>query len=85
MTCLAMGAATVPPKPPIERSTVTATATRGWFAGAKAMNQGWVRFELGTIWAVPVLPATSMPWSAAAVPVPSLTTCVIIWPTSWAV
>ena len=34
-----------------------------------------------SISAVPVLPATSMPWSAAAVPVPSLTTWLIIAPT----
>jgi hypothetical protein len=29
MTDLAIGAATVPPKPPCDRSTVTATATLG--------------------------------------------------------
>ena len=40
---------------------------------------------LGSISAVPVLPATSMPWSAAAVPVPSLTTWLIICATAFAV
>ena len=34
MTCLAIGAATVPPKPPAWFSTTTATAMRGFSAGA---------------------------------------------------
>ena len=42
------------------------------------MNQGWLMSSSRTISAVPVLPATSIPWSAAAVPVPSRTTLVII-------
>ena len=37
--CLAIGAATSPPKPDRRPSTVTATATCGSSAGAKAMNQ----------------------------------------------
>ena len=42
------------------------------------MNHGWLRPVRRSISAVPVLPATSMPCSAAAVPVPSLTTLRII-------
>src|SRR6185295_12572976 len=83
MTALAIGAATVPPNP-VPHSTVTAMAMRGSWAGAKAMNHSW----FGQPWptsAVPVLPATSMPSSAAAVPVPSLTTWSIIAPTLEAV
>ena len=59
--------------PPWKRSSVTATAT----SGVKPMNHGWFRPELLSS-AVPVLPATSTPSSAAAVPVPSRTTCFII-------
>ena len=45
-----------------------------------ARNDGWVRFEPGAPFeAVPVLPATLMPGSRTAVPVPSSTTLVIIW------
>ena len=51
----------------------------GLSAGAKAMNQGWLNCPVS---AVPVLPATSTPLSAAAVPVPSLTTFFIMSP-SW--
>src|SRR5215213_5561847 len=78
MTRLAIGAATSPPVPPIEVSTVTATATLGSFAGAKPMNHGWLIRCSMFFSAVPVLPATSMPDSAAAVPEPSRTTCCII-------
>ena len=42
MTCFAIGAASVPPWPPWERSIVTATAIFGDAAGAKPMNQGWL-------------------------------------------
>ena len=72
MTALAIGAATVPPNP-VPHSTVAAMATRGSWAGAKAMNHSWFGQPWSTS-AVPVLPATSIPSSAAAVPVPSLTT-----------
>src|SRR5262249_44883482 len=85
MTALAIGAATVPPKPPCERSTVAAMAMRGWSTGANAMNHGWVMLLATSTSAVPVLPATSMPSSAAAVPVPSWTTLLIICPSSSAV
>ena len=36
------GPATSPPKQPVQRSTVTATAICGSSAGAKPMNQGWL-------------------------------------------
>ena len=62
-----------------EHSTVAATATFGLRAGAKAMNQVWTpSCPVHGTSAVPVLPATSMPVSAAAVPVPSRTTFCII-------
>ena len=62
-----------------ERSTVTATATCGSSAGAKRDEPGLVDvLRRCSISAVPVLPATSMPCSAAAVPVPSLDHVVII-------
>src|SRR5512132_3466998 len=76
-TDLAIGAATVPPCPCV-RSSVTATAMRGFSTGAKQMNQGWVNSRLAPTSAVPVLPATRMPASAAAVPVPSSTTRLIM-------
>src|SRR4029079_14870566 len=57
-TCLAIGAASVPPRPPCWRSTVTATAIFGLSTGAKQMNQSVLRPRLGSISAVPVLPAT---------------------------
>ena len=60
------------------RSTVTATAMRGFSTGAKQMNQGWVNSRFAPTSAVPVFPATVMPSSAAAVPVPSSTTRLII-------
>ena len=83
---MAIGAATVPPNPPCERSIVTAIATFGFWTGAKPMNHGWVRFEPTTpICAVPVLPATSIRPSCAGVPVPSSTTRFIIWVISCAV
>src|SRR6185312_8051321 len=75
MTALAIGAATVPPNP-VPHSTVAAMATRGSCTGAKAMNQSWFGPHGRSTSAVPVLPATSIPCSAAAVPVPSLST----WP-----
>uniref|UniRef100_A0A6J5ZR17 Unannotated protein n=1 Tax=freshwater metagenome TaxID=449393 RepID=A0A6J5ZR17_9ZZZZ len=40
ITAFAIGAASVPPKPPTVFSIVTAIATCGSAAGAKAMNQG---------------------------------------------
>src|SRR5579884_2254891 len=61
-------------------------AIRGALAGAKATKEGWVRFDPGgPMEAVPVLPATLIPPSCTAVPVPSSTTLVIIWVTAWAV
>src|SRR5919198_4181954 len=74
-TRLASGAATVPPCPDV-RSTVTAIAILGLSTGAKAMNQAW--FCPPETSAVPVLPATLIPDSAPAVPVPSSTTRLII-------
>src|SRR5262249_46988937 len=68
ITCLAIGAATVPPSPCV-RSTVTAIATFGLGTGANAMNQAWFEVPFATS-AVPVLPATVMPGIWAAVPVP---------------
>ena len=59
---------------PVVRSRVTATAIFGLPMGANAMNHGWVNSRLAPTSAVPLLPATSMPWSAACVPVPSFTT-----------
>src|SRR5207245_421915 len=65
--CLAIGAAAVPPNP--APTSMTATATVGCCAGAKATNHasaslGFVEF--GRSSAVPVLPATSTPGMAAA-------------------
>ena len=73
MTCLAIGAATLPPDPPF--STSTTTATVGFSAGAKPANQACD--VLSATSAVPVLPATWTPLSAAAVPVPPFTTSII--------
>jgi hypothetical protein len=63
----AIGAADFPPAP--APTSITATATRGLPAGAKATNQASVFFgsglasAVGRSSAVPVLPATSMPRS----------------------
>ncbi len=68
MIALAIGAAIVPPVP-LWRSRTTATATLGFSAGAKEMNQ--VVFTwFAPVSAVPVLPATLTPEICAAVPVP---------------
>ena len=77
---MAIGAASIPPMPPWNRSSVTATAT----SGVKHMNHGWLSPVVLSS-AVPVLPATSTPSSAAAVPVPSRTTFFIIAVSSLAV
>src|SRR5262245_51776046 len=67
---------------------MTATATFGFEAGAKATNQAVVlaafcaMSAVLTNSAVPVLPATWMPGIAAARPVPPLTTAIIIVRTS---
>src|SRR5690606_11302566 len=80
MTSRAIGAATAPPVaslPALPDSTMTATATLGSSAGAKQMNQaceGWP----GPVSAVPVLPATVIPGTCAARPVPCCTTPTII-------
>src|SRR3954470_12551032 len=72
---------------------ITATATRGLEAGAKATNQAvvlaafWAMSAVLTSSAVPVLPATWMPGIAAARPVPPLTTAIIMsrtWPATLA-
>ena len=76
---MATGAAIVPPVPPCTRSNTTATAKRS----LKPMNHGSLR-PCRLTSAVPVLPATSTPSSAAAVPVPSLTTLRIMSPTFFA-
>src|SRR5680860_582855 len=83
MTARAIGAATVPPCPEVH-STVAATAIWGSEAGAKPMNQAWLgspsQFSRPGTSAVPVLTATSIPLSAAWVPVPSLTTpCIMVF------
>src|SRR5664279_1826127 len=77
MTALATGAANAPPKPGTPLS-VTAIATVGLAAGAKAMNQTLLIAVRGSVSAVPVLPATCTPGIWAFVPVPSLTTASII-------
>src|SRR3954469_22461852 len=67
---------------------MTATATFGFDAGAKATNQAvvlaafWAMPAVLTSSAVPVLPATWMPGMAAARPVPPLTTAIIMLRTS---
>ena len=78
MTAAATGAAASPPVEAVSSMT-TATATWGSSAGAKPMNQAWLRLG-SSLSAVPVLPATVTPTpdSAARVPVPSRTTSSII-------
>ena len=66
MTFLAIGAAVSPPVP-LEHSTVAAIATFGSSRGANAMNQTWLGPHGRSTSAVPVLPPTEMPSSAAAV------------------
>src|SRR5450755_1026133 len=81
-----MGAAVVPPNP--APTSITATATFGCSAGAKATNHASASLglvEFGRSSAVPVLPATCTPGIAAAVPVPERTTSSIIERTSWAI
>src|SRR5689334_1363217 len=86
MTRLAIGAAEAPPWPAL--GSITATATFGFDAGAKATNHAvvlaafWAMSAVETSSAVPVLPATWMPGIAAARPVPPLTTAIIIERTS---
>ena len=63
-------------------SSMTATATRGASAGAKAMNQ--VCDVPRPVWAVPVLPATATPGIWALAPVPPATTPTIMSRTAWA-
>ena len=58
-------------------------AKRGASAGAKPMNQAWGGPPGAS--AVPVLPATVKPGTAAAVPVPRFTTAIISWVTAAAV
>src|SRR6267378_4897283 len=84
ITCFAMGAEIVPPKPLSWCSTTTAMATRGASAGAKAANQVVWMLPRPTS-AVPVLPATLTPGMAAAGPVPPVTTSSIMRVSSSAV
>src|SRR5213080_3808193 len=77
MIALAIGAAVVPPAP-VWFWSATATATRGAFAGAKAMNHVVFGVPGPPVSAVPVLPATLIPEIWAAVPVPPVTTACII-------
>src|SRR5206468_4921050 len=84
MIALAIGAAVVPPAP-VWFWRTTATATRGAFAGAKAMNHVVFGVPGPPVSAVPVLPATRTPGICAAVPVPPVTTACIIWFTASAV
>src|SRR3954471_18021228 len=82
MTRRAIGAAAWPPAP--AATIITATATLGFSAGAKATNQAVVlrgsgaASAVGRSSAVPVLPATVTPGIAAAVPVPPRTTPIIM-------
>ena len=69
---MAIGAADAPPWP--APTSITATATFGFEAGAKATNQAvvffafWAMSAVETSSAVPVLPATVTPGIAAAIP-----------------
>ena len=74
-------------------ASITATATFGFEAGAKATNQAvvffafWAMSAVETSSAVPVLPATVTPGIAAARPVPPRTTATIMsrtWPATLA-
>src|SRR5207244_610229 len=83
-TCLAIGAATLPPVASLPREppskTITATAIVGVAPGAafpKHTNHAFGAF-VGPFVAVPVLPATWMFGIWAAVPVPACTTPIII-------
>src|SRR4051812_21126173 len=81
-TSRAKGAAALPPAP--APTSITATTTFGALAGANATNHASVFFgsggplAVGRSSAVPVLPGTSSPGSAAAVPVPERTTQTIM-------
>ena len=81
----------MPPWPAL--GSITATATFGLEAGAKATNQAvvlaafWAMSAVETSSAVPVLPATVTPGMAAARPVPDWTTATIMsrtWPATFA-
>ena len=72
-----------PPKQPVQRSTVAATAICGSSTGAKPMNQVWFRLASTSISAVPVLPANVLPATERLEAVPSSATLVII-SASWA-
>src|SRR3712207_495041 len=72
-TFFATGAANSPAVPGAH-SSVTATTARGRCTGANEMNETWLPLGQLPTSAVPVLPATSIPDSAAAVPLPSRTT-----------
>ncbi len=84
MTCLATGAANAAPWPGTPWR-VTAIATVGSAAGAKAMNHTLLIAVPICVSAVPVLPATLTPGICASVPVPSLTTPSIMVVTAFAV
>src|SRR5690606_22602871 len=80
-TARAIGAAPTPPVSPVQSSealsTSTAPAIRGSSAGANPVNHACAAPELPNS-AVPVLPATVTPGSAAAWPEPRSTTATII-------
>ena len=84
MTSVAIGPAVSPPKQPVQRSIVAATAIWGSSAGEKPMNHGWLRLASTSISAVPVLPASVAPPPTARSRSPSAT-LVIISATSAAV
>src|SRR5262249_48508548 len=75
-TCLAIGAASVPPSHCVP-SSVTAFVPFGLGTGAKATNRPWCDVPSAAS-AVPVLPATVRPGIWAAVPVPCFTTLSIM-------
>ena len=75
MTALAIGPPSAPPaisprSVPGALWIITATATCGSSAGANDVNQAYGGTDSTPLWAVPVLPATSMLAMAAGLAVP---------------
>src|SRR5690606_10626308 len=85
ITFVAIGPATWPPKHPVQRSSMTATATCGSSAGANPMNHGRLIRCSTSISAVPVLPASWPALVRRPLAVPSFATLTIIWVTASAV
>src|SRR5207244_1474713 len=80
-TALATGPATRAPVTSLTPgwpTTITATATRGACAGAKATIHAWDDGGLVPSWAVPVLAATCVPGIATDRAVPPFTTSIIM-------